>query len=184
VHYGLVIVFTGVVVLFACLGLGRFSIGILLPSMGTSLDLTYYQMGLIGTGNFVGYMLAVYLAGIVAGVIGARWTISMGLVLVGGSMVLISRAVGFIDVLALYVATGIGSGLANVPMMGLVSHWFDRSTRGRAAGIMISGNGLAIVFTGLLIPWINSALGAEGWRSGWLTIGAISLIFSAIAAIY
>ena len=94
-HYGLVIVFTGVVVLFACLGLGRFSIGILLPSMGTSLDLTYYQMGLIGTGNFVGYMLAVYLAGIVAGVIGARWTISMGLVLVGGSMVLMGPIMFF-----------------------------------------------------------------------------------------
>jgi MFS family permease len=129
-------------------------------------------------------MLAVYLAGIASGAIGARWTISIGLALVGGSMVFISRAVGFLDVLALYIATGIGSGLANVPMMGLVSHWFDRSTRGRAAGIMISGNGLAIVFTGLLIPWINDALGAEGWRYGWLTIGAISLVVSAVAAIY
>jgi MFS family permease len=178
----LVIAFTGVAVLFACLGLGRFSIGILLPSMGASLDLSYSQMGLIGTGNFVGYMMAVYLAGIVAGAIGARWTITTGLVLVGGSMVLISRAVGFLDVLALYVATGIGSGLANVPMMGLVSHWFDRSTRGRAAGIMISGNGMAIVFTGLLIPWINAVVGAEGWRTGWLAIGAIALCVSAIAA--
>jgi len=184
VHYSLVIMFTGVVVIFACLGLGRFSIGILLPSMGASLDLSYAQMGLIGTGNFVGYMLAVYLAGIVSEAIGARRTISIGLVVVGGSMVLISRAVGFLDVLALYVATGIGSGLANVPMMGLVSHWFDRSTRGRAAGIIISGNGLAIVFAGLLIPWINAALGAEGWRTGWLTIGAISLAVSVVAAVY
>lgn len=183
-HYGLVIAFTGVAVLFACLGLGRFSIGILLPSMGASLDLSYSQMGLIGTGNFVGYMVAVYLAGIVAGAIGARWTISTGLVLVGGSMVLISRAVGFLDVLALYVATGIGSGLANVPMMGLVSHWFDRSTRGRAAGIMLSGNGLAIVATGLLIPWINAVVGADGWRTGWLAIGAVALAVSAIAAFF
>jgi MFS family permease len=141
-------------------------------------------MGLIGTGNFVGYMIAVYLAGIVAGSIGARRTISTGLVLVGGSMVLISRATGFLDVLSLYVVTGLGSGLANVPMMGLVSHWFDRTTRGRAAGIMLSGNGMAIVFTGLLIPWINASLGADGWRTGWLAIGAISLSVSAIAAIF
>ena len=135
VHYGWVIALTGVGVLFSCLGLGRFSLGMLLPSMGVSLNLNYSQMGLIGTGNFVGYMISVVLAGIIARGIGARWTISMGLVLVGGSMVLISRAMGFIEVMSLYVATGIGSGLANVPMMGLVSHWFLKNTRGRAAGI-------------------------------------------------
>ena len=147
-HYSWVIVFTGVVVLFSCLGLGRFSLGMLLPSMGISLSLNYSQMGLIGTGNFVGYMISVILAGIIARAIGARWTISFGLVLVGVSMILIGRAMTFIEVMALYIATGIGTGLANVPMMGLVSHWFSKTTRGRAAGTMLSGNGLAIVFTG------------------------------------
>jgi MFS family permease len=119
--------------------------------MGVSLNLNYSQMGLIGTGNFVGYMISVVMAGMVAQVIGARWTISIGLVLVGGSMGLISQATGFLEVLSLYVATGIGSGLANVPMLGLVSHWFTRINRGRAAGVMLSGNGFGIVFTGLLI---------------------------------
>ena len=66
VHYGWVVIITGTVVLFSCLGLGRFSLGMLLPSMGTSLELSYSQMGLIGTGNFVGYMVSVVLAGIVA----------------------------------------------------------------------------------------------------------------------
>ena len=175
VHYGWVIVFTGMFVLFSCLGLGRFSLGMLLPSMGSSLNLNYSQMGLIGTGNFIGYMISVVLAGMIARGIGARWTITMGLFLVGGSMALISRAMGFMEVMLLYVATGIGSGLANVPMMGLVSHWFLKSNRGRAAGIMLSGNGIAIVFTGLLIPLINSSVGVEGWRTGWMTIGLISL---------
>lgn len=183
-HYGWIIAFTGMVVLFSCLGLGRFSLGMLLPSMGVSLNLNYSQMGLIGTGNFVGYMISVVLAGMVARVIGARWTISIGLVIVGGSMVLISKAMGFLAVMSLYLATGIGSGLANVPMMGLVSHWFSKSTRGRAAGIMLSGNGIAIVFTGLLIPGINASLGIEGWRTGWLTIGVISLFVAGVASLF
>lgn len=182
-HYGWIITLTGMAVLFSCLGLGRFSLGMLLPSMGSSLQLNYSQMGLIGTGNFVGYMISVVLAGIFARAIGARWTISIGLVLVGGSMVLISRAMGFTEVITLYVATGIGSGLANVPLMGMVSHWFLKSTRGRAAGTMLSGNGLAIVFTGFFVPWVNADLGAEGWRTGWLTIGIISLVIAAIAAL-
>ncbi|WP_457553870.1 MFS transporter [Desulfobacula sp.] len=183
-HYGWIIVLTGMAVLFSCLGLGRFSLGMLLPSMGISLDLNYSQMGLIGTGNFVGYMISVVLAGIIARAIGARWTIFFGLVLVGVSMVLIGSAMTFFEVMALYVATGIGSGLANVPMMGLVSHWFLKSTRGSAAGIMLSGNGLAIVFTGLFVPWVNTSQGAEGWRTGWLTIGIISLIIAVIAVVF
>ena len=184
IHYGWIITLTGIAVLFACLGLGRFSLGMLLPSMGSSMDLNYSQMGLIGTGNFAGYMISVVLAGIIASAIGARWTISIGLVLVGGSMILISRAAGYMEVMSLYFATGVGSGLANIPMMGLVSHWFTKSNRGRAAGIILSGNGVAIVFAGLFVPWVNTSMGAEGWRTGWLTIGVICLVIATVASIF
>ncbi len=180
-HYGWIIALTGIAVLFSCLGMGRFALGMLLPSMGATLELNYSQMGLISTGNFVGYMISVVLAGIIARAIGARITIALGLGLVGGSMVFIGRATGFAEVTVLYVATGIGSGLANVPMMGLVSHWFYKTTRGRAAGTMISGNGIAIVFAGFYIPFVNTSLGAEGWRTGWVTMGVLSLIIAVLA---
>jgi MFS family permease len=97
---------------------------------------------------------------------------------------LISRAAGFFETMTLYMATGIGSGLANVPMMGLVSHWFLKTTRGRAAGAMLSGNGIAIVLTGMFIPWLNSEFGAQGWRTGWLTIGIISIFIAGVAAFF
>ena len=184
IHYSWIIALTGTAVVFASLGLGRFSLGMLLPSMGTSLALNYSQMGIISTGNFVGYMLSVFLAGMIARAMGSRWTISLGLVLVSGSMMLISRAAGFMEIMALYAATGFGSGLANVPMMGLVSHWFLKSNRGQAAGIMVSGNGIAIVFAGMFIPWINSTVGSEGWRTSWLTMGGICLAVGATAAFF
>jgi len=182
-HYGWVITFTGTAVLFSCLGLGRFALGMLLPSMGKALELTYSQMGLISTGNFVGYMVSVVLAGIVARAIGARSTIALGLALVGASMIFIGKAMGFVQIAALYIATGIGSGLANIPMMGLVSHWFDKSRRGRAAGTMISGNGIAIVFAGFFVPLVNTNLGAQGWRTGWVTMGILSILTAVIAAV-
>jgi MFS family permease len=183
-HYGWIIVITGIGVLFSCLGLGRFAIGMLLPSMGESLSLTYSQMGLISTGNFSGYMISVVLAGIIARAIGARKTIAAGLVLVGGSMMLIGKADRFMVIICLYVATGIGSGLANVPMMGLVSHWFNPSTRGRAAGSIISGNGIAIVFAGFFVPFVNTALGSDGWRTGWVVMGVLSLLVAVAAALF
>jgi MFS family permease len=99
-------------------------------------------------------------------------------------MVLVSRAVGFLEILTLYVVTGLGSGLANVPMMGLVSHWFSRSKRGRAAGTMLMGNGFAIVFAGLLIPFVHTALGGEGWRTNWRILGTLAVCTAAVAAYF
>ncbi len=180
-HYAWVISLTGAAVLFSCLGLGRFSLGMLLPSMSVTLELSNSQMGLVGTCNFVGYMIAVACAGSVCKRQGARWTITFGLFLVAGTMVAISWVKTVIVLQILYFFTGVGSGLANVPMMGLVSHWFLKSTRGKAAGIMLSGNGLAIVFAGFFIPFINRSLGVEGWRSSWLVMGLISAGIAVIA---
>ncbi|MGI9569961.1 MAG: MFS transporter, partial [Desulfobulbia bacterium] len=182
-HYGWVVAFTGTAVLLACLGLGRFALGMLLPAMKDSLDLSYTRMGLISTGNFIGYMFAVAIAGYVAKRLGARLTISVGLVLVGITMMLVGCAEHYLQVLFLYVVTGIGSGLSNVPLMGLVSHWFLKDARGRAAGIMLSGNGIAILCAGLYVPWINVRFGLEGWRYGWATMGVVVLGIAAIAGL-
>ncbi len=177
------IILTGVAVLFACLGLGRFALGMLLPSMGASLGLTYSEMGLISTGNFCGYLISVALAGIVSARLGARVTIVTGLVLVSGSMVAIGQSRTFVQILLLYMATGIGSGLANVALMGMIAYWFIHHIRGRAAGIMISGNGLAIVCSGLFIPSINAHLGSDGWRSAWALMGILAFGIAAAAGV-
>ena len=175
-HYGWVIVATGMLAVFASLGLGRFTLGMLLPSMGASLGLSYAEMGFIGTGNFVGYLAAVILSRFGVARFGSRRLVAAALVLVALSMLLVSRANGFLHVLLLYFLTGIGSGAANVPIMGLVAHWFTRGTRGKAAGFIVIGSGFAIMLSGVLIPFVNVHLGAEGWRASWLVLGVVVLM--------
>jgi MFS family permease len=182
-HYGWVIMATGVAVLFACLGLGRFALGMLLPAMGVSLGLSYFQMGLISTANFIGYMLSVAIAGSISARIGARRAIAGGLVVVAVSLLLISRCSGFGQILALYWVTGIGSGIANVSLIGLIGFWFLQSIRGRAAGTMIAGNGLAMIFSGIYVPYVNAAFGPQGWRLGWWTMGLMVLMVAGVAAL-
>ena len=172
-HYAWIVVLTGMLVILACLGIGRFSFGMLLPSMSTTLGLSYSQSGFIGTANFIGYLLAVLLCSPLAGRIGSRSLIVGSLALISATMFLISRASGFTEVLLLYALTGIGSGAANVPMMGLVTAWFDRSVRGRAAGFVVIGSGFAIILSGRLIPFINRSVGAEGWRTSWAVLAGI-----------
>ena len=182
-HYGWIILGAGVGVMFACLGLGRFALGMLLPAMGDALRLDYGDMGLISTANFVGYMVSVIFVGRVSTRFGPRATISTGLALVGLSMALICRANNLAVVLPLYFFTGAGSGLANIPMMGLVAGWFVKNWRGRAAGFMLVGNGLGIIFSGVLVPLLIAELAGRGWRVAWLVLGAVVLVVAAFAAV-
>jgi len=172
-YYGWVIVATGALCVVAALGFGRFALGMLLPSMAATLQLSYAQMGFISTGNFIGYLFAVFFSGAIVGRIGQRNFIFLSLLLVGLTMALLSRSGAFTGLLVLYVLTGMGSGGANVSIMSLASTWFARNNRGKAAGYMAIGSGAAIVFAGLFIPWVNQASGAEGWRTSWLSLGAI-----------
>jgi MFS family permease len=180
-HYGWVVVFAGALSLFACLGLARFAYGMLLPAMGAGLGLAFGQMGFISTGNFAGYLTAVALVPALIRRFRPRATIVAALLLITLCMLGISLSRSFWQVLLLYTLVGIGSGLANIPVMVLVSHWFRRERRGRAAGLMVMGSGAGIVFSGYLIPALNRGLGVEGWRSGWQILALLSLAIAGIA---
>lgn len=176
--YRWVIIVAGICGLFASLGIGRFSLGMLLPAMGEELQLSYSQMGTISTLNFCGYLGAVLLCGKLVHFLGARLLISLALLLVGASMVAISFTEHLLLIMLLYCLTGIGSALANVPIMALVSTWFEPSFRGRAMGMIVIGNGLGIVLTGRLVPVLNGM--QYGWQLSWLTLGAMVLCLAVI----
>jgi len=178
-HYGWIIACTGTLCILACLGFGRFALGMLLPSMARTLGLTYSQMGFISTTNFVGYLISVLISSFWAMKMSARRLIFIALLLVGTSMVFVSWAKDFTSVLVLYFLTGVGSGATNVPVMGLVSHWFASTIRGRAAGFIVIGSGFAIIISGKFIPVINRLAGPEGWRTSWLVLGC-SVLFIAL----
>jgi len=167
--------------ILACLGFGRFALGMLLPSMAATLHLSYSQMGFISTANFLGYLASVLVSAHLAGRIGARRLIFLALLTVAVSMFLVSRATGFLPVLFLYMITGIGSGATNVPVMGLVAAWFSNRKRGRAAGFIVIGSGFAIMISGRLIPFLNRSIGPEGWRTGWRILAGLVLLVAFVA---
>lgn len=182
-HYGWIIVATGALILFACLGLARYAYTMLLPGMSAGLGLSYDRMGFISTGNFTGYFLSVLLAPRILRCTTPRRTIVAGLLLISCCMLALSRSHDFAIILALYSLVGIGGGLANIPLMTVVTRWFRSQERGKAIGLVIGGNGAAIIFAGMLIPALNRVGGSEGWRSGWLVLGLISLLVTVVAGL-
>ncbi|MCX7770345.1 MAG: MFS transporter [Proteobacteria bacterium] len=183
IHYAWVIAVTGTFCIIACLGLGRFALGMLLPSMAKTLNLNYSQMGFISTGNFIGYLISVFFSGFIVSKLGQRIFIFFSLLIVGISMLLLSFSNAFLVLLILYWITGLGSGGANVSMMSLVSSWFTKKNRGKGAGLMTIGSGFAIIFSGLFIPYVNQIRGSEGWRFSWFFLGAIVIIIAFLCLI-
>jgi sugar phosphate permease len=176
--YRWIIVLAGIAGLFASLGLGRFSLGMMLPSMGEALALSYSQMGLISTVNFCGYLMAVLLCGVLTARLGPRVLISAALALVSLSMVLVGLSSHYLLIILLYFLTGVGTALSNVPIMALISVWFDGRSRGRAAGLCVMGNGLGILVTGKGVPVLNKM--AAGWRVSWIVLGCLAGIIACL----
>jgi MFS family permease len=152
--------------------------------MAATLELSYAQMGFISTGNFIGYLVAVFFSGMIVARIGQRKFIFLSLLLVGLTMAWLSRSGAFAGLLALYVLTGMGSGGANVSTMSLPSAWFSRRNRGKAAGFMAIGSGVGIIFAGFFVPFVNRASGAEGWRISWLSLGGIVVLIAFLCLIF
>lgn len=181
-HYAWIIVFAGALTLFCCIGLGRFTLGMLLPSMGDSLGLSYAEMGVISTGNFIGYLLSVFICGNLIARWGERRTIIGGLILIAASLLVVSQSSTLPLIVLMYFITGLGSGAANITTMTLVAHWFTRKYRGRAAGYMIIGNGLGIVISGILMPWLNNHWHDVGWRIGWAIFAITIVVLTIVVA--
>lgn len=180
-HYGWVVVIVGVLVTLSALGIARFAFGMILPSMGAGLRLSYSQMGVVSTGNFIAYLIGALTSGWFTRRLGARTAIvaSLGVIVLSLSTVALSS--GFWVAAVAFTVAGLGSGVGNVAMVGLVSHWFLRSVRGRAAGLVVTGSGYAIMISGVLIPLINRRFGADGWRVNWAVLAAVVAVIGVLA---
>jgi MFS family permease len=180
VHYGWVVIFTGMLATIACHGFGRMSYTLILPEMKEGLGLTYTQAGLFATANFIGYLVFAVLGGFLASRYGIHRVISLSLVLMGITMLLTGIANSFRWAFTMRLLTGLGNGGAYVPAMALGSIWFTMRRRGFATGIVSGGIGVGTLLGGLIVPHILLSYGADGWRYSWYYLGGAVLLIALI----
>jgi len=181
-HYAWVIVGVGVLVKMTCLGFGRFAYSLLLPYMRTSLGFNYSQMGLLSGGILLGYLLFSFIGGVLATRFGLKRVIIASLLCSSISMFSISRLSLFFPLFVSTFAMGAAAAGAHISMTILPMAWFDQRSVGRAVGIVIGGSGLGVVLTGILVPYLLTAGGKEGWRVCWLLLALITFVVAVIAA--
>jgi sugar phosphate permease len=159
-------------------GFARMSYSVILPSMKDGLLLTYTQVGLIGTANFVGYLCLAVVGGFLAVRFGTRRTIFISLLVMGVSLFLTGLSGSFTSAFMMRLITGMGNGSAVVPMMALTATWFAASKRGLAAGILTMGTGFGLSIVGVALPYVMATFTPDGWRYAWFLLGTVVFIFS------
>ena len=184
IHYGWIVALLGLLVTIGAHGFGRMSYTIILPAMKDGLSLNYTQLGLIGTGNFIGYLLMALVGGALAARWGSRLIISLSLFLMGLTIILTGLAQDFQSAFFLRLLTGLGNGGAYVPAMALGSAWFVMKRRGFANGIGSAGIGGGTMIASFIFPLALKAYGVEGWRYAWFFLGGGVLFIALITSFF
>ena len=183
-HYGWIVIFMGLLTTIAAHGFGRMAYTIILPAMKDGLHFDYTQLGLLGTGNFIGYLTMAIIGGFLAARFGTRIVITLALVLMGITMILTGLAETFGFAFAMRLITGLGNGASYVPAMALGSAWFSMERRGFAKGIVSAGIGAGTLISGLVVPPILEAFGPEGWRISWYILGGAVILISGVVFLF
>lgn len=169
------IVFVLMLCIFGALGLGRFAFGAILPFMKEGLSFNYSQTGFVASAIFFGYLISAFLSGHFVIRYTAKKVIMSSLCLITVGMVIIAFSqhlfIAFIGSLVM----GIGSGGANIPALGVVANWFAPKKRGLAMGIVNSGSGLGMLFSGVIVPILVSYNPTAGWRISWMILATFIL---------
>jgi len=174
----------GLFTTIAAHGFGRMAYTIILPAMKDGLKFDYTQLGLLGTGNFIGYLTMAIIGGFLAARFGMRIVITVALVLMGCTMILTGFAQSFGFAFAMRLLTGIGNGAAYVPAMALGSVWFVTRRRGFATGVVSGGIGMGTLISGMVVPPILTAYGTDGWRFSWYILGSAVLLLSGVVFLF
>lgn len=174
------IILVGLLGVFACLGLARFAFGMVLPDMQLNLGMNATQAGIVGSANFMGYFLGLFVVGRWYAHYGPMRLISRALWTQGIAMVLMALSSHYLVVALFFVVAGFFGALANIGIMTHIAQSVPSSIKGRATGIVVAGIGFAVILSGIVTPSV-AVFVQNPWRISW-AVFALFVIFAGIVS--
>jgi MFS family permease len=170
-----------IVVLFACFCTVfaayaiRYSYGTLLPEMLPSLSITKAQAGVIYSSYFIAYTLLSPVLGLLSDRLDIRFLISLFVALMGLGAFLMQYSGSVLQASLFFTLAGIGCAACWAPVMAIAQRWTSEKRRGLSLALVDAGSTLGVMAAGTLVPL---AVGGWGWRSGWMGLGVLGLVFA------
>jgi len=167
--------------ILACNFIDRWALGLVLQDIKADLSLSDTQLGVLS-----GIAFAMFYS--LMGIPIARWVDSGNrVIIISLSAALWSIAVcacggarGFLQLILLRMAVGIGEAGGFVPGFSLLADYFSRADRPRAMAVYGLGGPLSIVIGYLAAGWLNAHY---GWRFMFAALGAPGLLLAALAGL-
>lgn len=173
-RYLYIFIFLGMGLLITTTGFGRMAYGVILPFMQADLGLTTMEAGMLGTYLFLGYLVTVGLSGVMTRKLGAKNTIVIGNIAVLIGLVCLIIVSSYLFAAISVFLLGLGSALVFTPLMSLVVTSFP-DKRGMVMGFLMSGAGIGILLSGLIVPVVVTVFSEEAWRYAWFIFALITL---------
>ncbi|MFX3633209.1 MAG: YbfB/YjiJ family MFS transporter [Candidatus Pristimantibacillus sp.] len=160
------------------LGFSRLSYGMFLPGLQRELGGDYGQLGILGTVNFIGYLVGTLcLSPLISRfperkpVINRLSCFLLGLTMIGSSF-----SQHFIQLGLWRFAIGLFSAFATVLVLSIALDAVRPTERGVASGLIWLGGSAGILVTGLLAPLAIDPSHLQGWRYAWAAMGVFGVL--------
>jgi MFS family permease len=144
------------------------------PLIRDQLSLSHTQLGVLLAAFFWSYAPAQLPAGWLAERLDARRVLAVGLAVWGAATALTGLATGFVMLLVLRLALGLGESVMYPASFKILAVEASEGERGRANGFLASGQllgpAVGTLLGGLLMAWL-------GWRAVFILFGFASLLW-------
>ena len=166
-HRVVAIIIAGFSTIFVAFGI-RYSYGLLLPEMLSSLSISNTEAGIIYSSYFLTATLCAPILGLLVDRTDARVLLTIFVALLGLGAFFMSYATTVVQAGFFFALAGIGHSACWAPVVTVVLRWVTDKRRGLALSFVDLGSASSIAFWSILIPVI---IGAYNWRTVWVFLG-------------
>ncbi|MCT8469023.1 MFS transporter [Chromohalobacter canadensis] len=165
------LIVAGTMLIGTTYGLARFAYGLFLPSMREEVGLSATLAGIIGSGAYVGYCLAIVLSALLVERFGPRRIAVTAALIAAVGMAGIAVSTQAIWLAGAVLLAGTSTGLASPPMAQAVSRAITAPRQGRANTVINAGTSLGVAVSG---PVAFIATGQ--WRLAYAAFAVAALL--------
>ena len=165
----------GIAVVGVSFGMARYGYGLLLPDIRAAYGLSSGELGLIGAGSYVVYLVATAAAAVIAKA-GARFVVLLGGVSATAGMLLAGLSSSPLLLVAGLLIGGASAGLVFPPFSDVVARRVDPQRRGRVMSAISSGTGWGVAIAAPVAILVGTQ-----WRTAWLVFAAVAVLATAWA---
>lgn len=170
------IVVAGFFTLFTAFAI-RYSYGLVLPYMLSTLAISKTEAGVIFSSYFVTATVLSPLMGILGDRLDAKTILTVFVAILGAGSCLMSLSSSVLQASIFFAIAGVGHSACWAPLVAVLMRWVSPRSRGVVLSVVDLGTTAGIGVWSVAVPVI---VGSHGWRLVWVCLGITAFAVAAV----